>query len=144
MCTVSEKLKLCTCKTENVERLKHYWTLKRPTEKTHFVVGEMILPANIGETADKINQNTILKQLNKGNCFDKELQHQENDILELHFTCKVDPEKDLTLNFYGDFLAYAFKFKKGKWKKDYYDPFEIDFAEVQKGKIVRPFSKQNN
>lgn len=144
MCTVSEKLKLCTCKTENVERLKHYWTLKRPTEKTHCVVGEMILPANIGETADKINQNTILKQLNKGNCFDIELQHQENDILELHFTYKVDPENDLTLNCNGDFLAYAFKFKKGKWKKDYYDPFEIDFAEVQKGKIVRPFSKQNN
>ena len=144
MCTVSDKLKLCTCKTENVKRLKHYWTLKRPTEKTHWVVGEMILPANIGETADKINQNTILSQLNNGNCFDFELQHQENDTLELHFTYKVDPEKYLTLPYNGDFLVYSFKFKKGEWKKSDYDPFEIDFNEVQKGKIISPFSKQKN
>ena len=85
----------------------------------------MILPANIGDTADKINQNVILKQLNNGNCFDFELQHKENDILELHFTYNVDPEKYLTLPCNGDFLVYSFKFKKGKWKKSDYDPFEI-------------------
>ena len=32
MCTVSDKLKLCSCKTENVERLKHYWIEKADRE----------------------------------------------------------------------------------------------------------------
>ena len=115
MCTVSDKLKLCSCKTENVERLKHYWILRRPTEETHWVVGLMILPADIGK-------------------------HQENDILELHFTIKANSRRNQNLLLsHGDFLAYAFKFKKGKWTKDNYNPFEIDFEEVQKGKIVRPF-----
>lgn len=141
MCTVSDKFKLCSCKTKNVEDLKHYWILKRPTEKTHLVVGEMILPADIGEEADKLNQKIILTQLNKSNCFDIELQHQENDILELHFTFKADPKRfHNLLPCYGDFLAYAFKFKKGNWKKYNYDPFEIDFDEIHKGKILRPFS----
>lgn len=142
MCTVSDKLMLCTCKTENVEQLKHYWILKRPTEKTHWVVGEMILPADIGENADKLNQKIILTQLNNGNCFDIELQHQEDDILELHFTFNADPKRFYNLlPCYGNFLAYAFKFRNGKWRKDDYNPYEIDFDEVQKGKIVRPFSK---
>lgn len=140
MCTVSDKLKLCSCKAENVERLKHYWILRRPTEKTHWVVGLMILPADIGKDADKLNQQNILRQLNSRNCFDIELQHQENDILELHFTIKANSRRNQNLLLsHGDFLAYAFKFKKGKWTKDNYNPFEIDFEEVQKGKIVRPF-----
>ena len=142
MCKVSDKLKLCTCKTKNVGQLKHYWILKRPTKKTHFVVGEMILPADIGEAADKLNQKTILKQLNDGNIFDVEMQHQENDILELHFTFNADTERFKNmLHCYGDYLAYAFKFKKDVWKKTNYDPFEIDFDEVRKGKIVNSFAK---
>lgn len=141
MCTVSDKLKLCTCKTENVKQLKHYWILKRPTDRTYFVIGEMILPAYIGEAADKINQNKILSQLKNGNCFDIELQHKENDILELHFTYKADPDTFLNLPCHGDFLAYAFKYKNGKWRNSSYNPYEINFDEIQKGKISNPFAK---
>ena len=139
MCIISDKLKLCSCKTENVELLKHYWILKRFTKKTEWLVGEMMLPANIGETADRLNQTTIQNQLNSGNCFDVELNHQENDILELHFTYKVDPEIHFNLICNGDFLAYSFKFKKEKWRKGEYNTFAANLIEVQKGNIRNPF-----
>lgn len=93
MCKISDKLKLCTCKTKSVEQLKHYWILKRHNGQNNCIVGEAILPANIGEQADLINEKIILKMLNGDNCFDTELLHQENDILELHFTFIANAEK---------------------------------------------------
>ncbi|MCX6323551.1 MAG: hypothetical protein NTZ41_05045 [Sphingobacteriales bacterium] len=141
MCKISDKLKLCTCKTEDVKRLKHYWILKRHNGKNNCIIGEAILPANIGKQADKINETIILKMLNGGNCFDVELQLEENDILELHFTFNADPEKYLKLSWYGNYLAYAFIFQKDSWKKTHFDPFGENLYEVQKGKIVNPFAR---
>lgn len=141
MCKVSDKLKLCTCKTKNVERLKHYWILKRHNGQNNCIVGEAILPANIGDQADKINEKAILEMLNEGNCFDIELQHQQNDMLELHFTFIADPGKYLMLPCHGNYLAYAFKLKKGIWKKAYFDPFGANLDDIQKGKIVNPFAR---
>lgn len=142
MCTISDKLKLCTCKTERVEKLKHYWILKRPAEKAHSLIGEMIFPANIGEEAHQLNQKIILTQLNNGNCFDIALQHQDGDTLELHFTVKAEKSNYINLPCNGNYLDYTFKFRKGKWKKDEYNPFGQAFNEVQKGKIIKPFSKE--
>jgi hypothetical protein len=49
------------------------------------MIGETFLPYTcIGEALERINQNTILKQLNNDDIFDIELQHQEDDILEMH------------------------------------------------------------
>ena len=141
MCTISDNLKLCSCKSQNVTQLKNFWILKRTSRKTQYIVGEVILPANISETVEKNNQNTLLNKLNIGNCFDIELQHKENDILELHFTYEKDTENQLTVQCNNTSLVYAFKYKKGKWKKDDYNPFEKDFKEIQKGKIVDPFLK---
>jgi hypothetical protein len=143
MCIVSDNLKLCTCKTKDVAQLKHYWIIKRRNARTSSIVGQIILPAYIGKNADKLNEKTILKQLNEGNIFDVELQHEENDLLELYFTVNPDMTEYLnTLPCNGDYLAYAFKFKKGRWKKSNYDPYEVDFDEVEKGKIVKPFSNR--
>ncbi len=102
----------------------------------------MILPADIGDEADKLNQAIILRQLNADSIFDVEMQHQENDILELHFAFKADPERFRSLlPCHGDYLVYAFKFKKGRWEKINYDPYQIGFDKVQKGKILKPFRK---
>ena len=141
MCKISDKLKLCTCKTKDVKRLKHYWILKRHNGQNNCIIGEVILPANIGKQADKINEKIILEMLNGGNCFDVELQLQENDILELHFTFNADPEKYLNLPWYGNYLVYAFIFQKDSWQKTYFYPFGVNLYEVQKGKIVNPFAK---
>lgn len=139
MCTINDKIKLCTCNKDDVRELKNYWILKRPTEEPLLVVGEMILPANISNFVDSENKKTLLKKLNSGNCFDKEFQIQVNDILELHFTIEVKELKYLKLNFNGNFLVYVFKFKSGKWKFDHYNPYNRGFEEVIKGKINNPF-----
>lgn len=144
MCKISDQLKLCSCKTKNVEELKHYWILKRHNGEQNSIVGEAILPANIGEDADKVNIKILGKLLNSGNCFDVELDHQENDILELHFTFHADPEKYFMLPFNGNYLAYAFVFKNNKWRKNDFDPFGENLDHIQKGKIVRPFSTAQN
>lgn len=139
MCIINNKIKLCTCNNNDLSELKNYWILKRPKEETLWVVGEMLLPANISYSAESANKKTLLKQLNTGNCFDKEFQIQANDILELHFTIVVDELKYLKLNCNGNFLVYVFKFKSGKWKFDHYNPYNRGFEEVIKGKINNPF-----
>jgi hypothetical protein len=144
MCKVSDQLKLCSCKTKNVEELKHYWVLKRHNGEQNCIVGEAILPVNIGEDADKVNIRTLRKMLNSGNCFDTEMLHQENDILELHFTFHADPEKYFMLPCHGDYLAYAFVYKNDKWRKTDFDPFGENLDDIQKGKIVRPFLTVQN
>ena len=144
MCTVSDQLKLCSCKTKNVEALKHSWVLKRPNGGQDCIIGEAILPANIGEEVDKINIRTIRKMLNSGNCFDIELQHQENDILVLYFTFYADPDKYFMLPCHGNYLAYAFVFKNNKWRKTDFDPFGENLNNIQKGKIVKPFLTVQN
>lgn len=80
--------------------------------------------------------------LNDGNCFDVELQHMDNDILELHFTFYAGQDKNFMLPCYGNYLAYAFKFKKAGWKKDKFDPFGKNLTYIQGGKIRNPFAKK--
>ena len=144
MCKVSDQLKLCSCKTNNVEKLKHYWILKRHNGENNCMIGEAILPANIGKVAHNFNISSLGKMLNSGNCFDIALQHQENDILELHFTVGGEHEKAMILYDISNFLAYAFIFKNNKWKKTDFDPFGENLRDIQKGKIVSPFQKDQN
>lgn len=58
MCTISDKLKLCTCKAADVEALKHYWVLKKPVENGIIMIGTIMLPANIGVEIEKYNIDT--------------------------------------------------------------------------------------
>jgi hypothetical protein len=101
-------------------------------------MGEMVMPADIGEQAEKYNVNILRKLLNEGSCFDLEIQHQENDVLNLYFTYKQ--KKPISFCLYGDFLVYAFLYKKGKWKKTSYDPFDNNVSKIQTGKISTPFA----
>jgi hypothetical protein len=141
MCKISNKLKLCSCKTRNAQQLKHYWVLNRPEDKGVYTLGDIIPPADIGEQVEKYNIHSLGKQLNNGNCFDINLAHQENDILELHFTCK-QPGIDHSTSYARNYLVYAFVYKKGKWRKTSYDPFGNNIIAVQAGKILTPFTSQ--
>jgi hypothetical protein len=85
MCQVSDKLKLCSCKAKEAQSLKHYWILNRPVDRGYFTLGPIVAPADIGKLNELNNINSLRKQLNNGNCFDVNLVHQENDVLELHF-----------------------------------------------------------
>ena len=144
MCKVSDKLKLCSCKTEIVETLKHYWILNRPNGFDARMLGTIMPPANIGEQMERLNESTLRKLLNNGNCFDVELDLQENDTLSLHFTCNQNHNGKQFVDFYGSYLIYAFKFKNGKWRKGEWNPFGGNGDDVQSGKIMKPFEKPHN
>jgi hypothetical protein len=135
MCTISNRLRLCTCNTGNIEELKHYWILKRPNGGNECMVGEALLPANIGKDTDRLNMQTLRKMLNAGNCFDVELRHQKGDILELHFTLNEKDLAPLQMVCHGNYLAYAFVFKNGRWRKTEYDPFGTNLEDVRRGRI---------
>lgn len=138
MCTVSDKLKLCTCKTENIKKLKHYWILYKYQKSEIIMMGEPMLPQEweIGKENDKYNKMKLETLLNERNCFDLELSINNKDILELNFsyTSKTNP-KDTT------HLVYEFIYKRDKWTVNEYNPFNTDKLQKQQGKIKNPFTK---
>ena len=139
MCKISDQLKLCTCETNDVEQLKHYWVLSRPGRQFD-LIGETFPPTYIGEKLDRINENTILKLLNEGNCFDTEIMHQENDVLELHFDLNLVRQKNLASSYNSNYLIYTFKFQRGIWELNSFDPFGKNTEDILKGQILRPFA----
>lgn len=136
MCEVSEKLKLCSCKTEDVEKLKHYWILQRPFPGDISVMGTVMPPADYGTLLEQINPDQIERQLNENSCFDADIEYQENDILHLYFTCN---KPSLEIPDPSGYLAYAFQYKKNRWKQSAYDHFSNNLENVQAGMIRRPF-----
>lgn len=137
MCKISDKLKLCTCKTENVRRRKHYWILYRYQKSEVVSMGIPMLPQEfqIGKENDKYIHNKLEEMLNKGNCFDIDLFINNKDILELNFT--HNPNSDKT----GIHLVYEFVYKKNKWIANVHNPFNTDKLEKHRGKISNPFAK---
>ena len=136
MCQVSNEIKLCSCKTKDVEQLKHYWVLSRIGVSDYFVVGEIFFPADIGKEKTRLNKKVILSLLNTGEIFDIEMQHRQNDILKLHFSL---PENFVDFSsMERNYLCYCFKFKNSKWRVTAYDPY-ARFDIVQKGKIKYAF-----
>ncbi|MEI7802199.1 MAG: hypothetical protein WCI97_06125 [Bacteroidota bacterium] len=144
MCKVSDKLKLCSCKTEIVETLKHYWILSRPNGTEGNIIGEIMPPAYIGEQMEHLNESTLRKLLNNGNCFDVELKLQENDTLSLHFTCYQNHNGKQLDNYYGNYLVYAVKYINGTWRQGEWNYIGGNGDDVQSGKIMKPFLKLEN
>lgn len=114
MCKISNKLKLCTCKTKNVYTLKNFWVLHRLVKgKNEMVLGEIMLPYYNPLVDVKLNEKTLLSLLNEGNVFDFDIELKDKDLL--HVALKFEGD-DWQHNDYG------FEFKKGKWKNVDYDP----------------------
>lgn len=134
MCTISDKLKLCTCKTDDIEKLEHYWVLYKYEKSDIIKMGLPVMPQEfeIGESVNENNYNKIEEMLNAGYCFDMELPLSNKDILELIFTCRNKNDRTIC-------LVYEFVYRKNKWVKREHDPFDTDKAEKQAGKIINPF-----
>lgn len=126
MCTVSDKLKLCTCKNDT-DMPKDYWTLYRFVKgKNTITIGDPIMPASIDPEKDKYNENLLLQLLNEGNAFDEPLYPIEKDRLQISFECKDDSR-----------VNYGFIFENNTWKIIDYDFFEWEAKhdEIQEGEI---------
>ncbi|MFV8392817.1 hypothetical protein [Flavobacterium sp. LB2P6] len=117
MCIVSNKIKFCSCATNNVQKLKHYWVWHQYNkDKNIMIVGEVFLTFDEYDPDYKSNQNTILKRLTKEDAFDKKLEFKNKDVIEIV----------LNNNSEKDSRTYCFQFKNNTWKKKKYDPFELE------------------
>src|SRR5688572_20320503 len=106
MCQVSDKLKLCTCDTQDYQKLKHYWTLHRFIKgKENLLVGEGFFPYFMARALNLINYDTIHSLLNEGTPFDVDLKPLKKDRLCLCFTCDEE----------GNRIYYGFQYNGRKW-----------------------------
>jgi len=129
MCSISDKLNLCTCNDIDTDH-SHYWVLYRFVKgKNEITAGEIVMPAFIDQETDINNRNLLLKLLNNGNVFDQPIYPVNKDLLLLSFKTKE-----------GDHFNYGFLFQKGCWQETEYDPFvwENKHEEIKTGEIINP------
>lgn len=128
MCIVSDKLKLCTCNIEELDKLKHTWVLYRIVKgKKHRVIGSIEPPYNIDSIADLKNAILLLQLLNEQSVFDSPVEPKPRDLLQLTFTVGENNET----------VDYGFVYKGGRWREKKFDSFEwmYEHEEHMGGKI---------
>ena len=131
MCKVSDKIKFCTCSSDNlnIEELDHYWVLNRYNkEKNEFVLGEPSLPSEYKDSNFIINRENLLKRINEPDAFDKPLDIKRKDRLELVLNNNQD---------YDKIFVYEFEYTGKEWKYVSHDPFNLmsHYDEVNSGKL---------
>lgn len=130
MCTLSNTIKFCTCKSSSTERLQHYWQLyRRNKDKNEFIIGEAVTDFPFIEFDYKTNQTTLVKRINETDAFDIPLVFQDKDILEIVFNSNDSFKRSI----------YGFKYNKGIWKIHEIDSFYLmgHFDEMEFGKIKK-------
>lgn len=135
MCTVSSKIKFCTCKGD-VHTLKHRWILFRfDGKKETFIVGMPVLPTDMLDDNFEANKVTIENRLNEPDAFDLPINFIENDKLSVQLFCKECEE--------GHDFEYNYEYINGKWGYTLHYCFEYrnSFDEINAGKIKTPFMK---
>ena len=108
MCKVTYKIKFCTCLDDNIdiEEKNHYWVLHRYNkDKNMDVMGETIFPDNL-HPMFIINKALLIDTLNKPEAFDKNIELEKGDRLEV-VLCNNSNE---------DSLYYNFKYTGKIWK----------------------------
>ena len=136
MCTITNKIKLCSCKANSTEKLQHYWVLYRRNKNNEFdimILGEAIMLPSfdfIDPKQYKENYATLANRVNEGDVFDAPMVFQAKDMLELVFNNK---------DYIGKRATYGFKYFKKQWIKSEVDVFDVmgRFEEVQFGKIKK-------
>lgn len=115
MCTVSDKLRLCTCTTADPENLKHYWVFYRyDGSRNEDIVGEIMLPVMLSFEVQAYNNATLERLLNEAGTFDIELHPKRKDRLMLAFTFPNQMDR----------VYYGFHYSGRKWI-----PLEYSFLE---------------
>ncbi|TYB74058.1 hypothetical protein [Bizionia myxarmorum] len=131
MCKLSNKIKFCTCIDEDkdIEELNHYWVLHRYNKnKGETVMGSPILPDHLNPMFE-INAELLVNTLNTPEAFDKNLQLEKGDRLEV-VLCNNAKDRN-------ESLYYNFKYTKGIWKTMESDCFDLmsNFDEVRGGEV---------
>ena len=135
MCTISDKVILCTCNIKNIDNLKHYWILFRfDPEQGERLVGEPLGLYEFLRTENPNNIALLLDKLNNENIFDQPLEFKEKDRLQISIHFK---ENEYATDF-------GFEYKNGKWKILEFDFFDwkSEHFEIKEGKIKNALSRK--
>jgi hypothetical protein len=129
MCKVTNKIKFCACIDDNtdIENQNHYWVLHRYNKnKNERVMGTPAFPSDL-HPMFIINEILLIDTLNTTDAFDKNIQLEKGDKLEV-VLCNTSE---------NDTLYYNFKFSGKIWKSITSDSFDLmnNFDEVKSGKI---------
>ncbi len=128
MCIKSERIKFCTCPDNKINKeLEDYWVLNRfNPDKNECIIGSAILPTMHRDNDFDQNCHLILKALNTSEAFDKSMDFQVKDCLEV-----ITPGHD------EDFEAfiYTFEFTGKEWIIKWKNPFDLmnHYDEIKKG-----------
>lgn len=134
MCIISDKIKLCTCKTSSTNRLQHYWVLHRRNKEnknTIIIIGEAMLPSfeRFYPKEYKKNYDLLSNRVNEGDVFDVPMQFKAKDVLQLVFNNNDEIKR----------ATYLFKYFNKQWIKSEKCTFDLMgyFDEVYFGKIKK-------
>lgn len=132
MCVVSDKIKLCTCISEDldVEELNHYWILHRHTKKKDLqILGTPSLPTSMLDENFELNKDKLVTRVNEPDVFDKPLNFHKKDRLELVFN-------NLS-NDYDKIFHYEFEWTGEKWIHVDHEAFHLmnHYNETSSGEI---------
>lgn len=128
MCTLSNQIKLCSCKVSSPDKLKHYWVLyRRNKDKNEIVVGQLLLPGEAVALHYESNYQTLENRLQALDVFDLQLDFKTGDVLEI-----VINNHD-----YANRAIYGFEYTKKQWIRFEIDTFDLmgRYDEVRFGKI---------
>jgi hypothetical protein len=132
MCVISDKIKFCTCLTDDVdvETLNHYWVLyeKSKGDVVCLVLGLVGLPTEFQDKHYHLNVSILENRLNDPDAFDFQTNFKNGEVIEIVINncSKKHP-----------CFTYTFKFSRGKWKHYDVGNFELqsDFDEKAMGKL---------
>jgi hypothetical protein len=111
MCTVSDKLKLCTCGVDanEIYNMPNYWVFyKYDKHKSENIIGEIMMPMYLNPINHKYNLGQLLKLLNEGNVFDFEIKIKHKDRLFLSLSLSDEEGKMRRID-------YGFEFRNDRW-----------------------------
>lgn len=130
MCLISDKIKFCTCFSDSVDKLQHYWILHHYVNGSQLTyIGTPMMPVYMTDPNFMLNETTLLTRLNEPDAFDFPIEPRNKDLFEIVIN-----------NHRSDFekrFNYFFIFKKGKWIASDADSFTIinHYEEEKSGKI---------
>lgn len=134
MCTVSNKIKFCSCTVNDVTELNNYWILHRKVNgKNTMLIGEFFDNSYIYFPEFKTNNTILCNRLNEKDAFDKPIDFKQNDKLEVVFN---------DTDFDGQNRSvHCFVYRKGIWKISEFDAFELtnNFNEINFGTFEDTF-----
>ncbi|MBP8191998.1 MAG: hypothetical protein KAX69_00235 [Chitinophagales bacterium] len=133
MCTVSDKIKFCTCPAGDARELNHYWILHRKNKgKNLMLIGEPVFEHYKELSYFEPNNNILCNRLNETDAFDIPMDFKEKDQFEIVFN---------NHGSYDERITHCFVYKKGKWIITEYDVFSFmnKFDETDSGIIENPF-----